>query len=420
MPLRVKLALALLLSSLASIALVGFVAHELMTRRFDDLFAKDALRGFEADVAAYVDTYGSWQAAAATEPFRDFARRRRDAAHRLPALGGPGGADRPPAPPGGAPPRPPGLDRAAYRFLLFDRSGRVLLPLPPFRPGDTVPDELRAEAQPVSAAGGLVGWAVTRREGGPSELDLGYLAAMREALWLGAGGAALLAAVLGLLLGHRLTADLRRLANAIHHVQQGRLGLQAEVHTRDEVGALANAFNGMSAELARHHAALRELSTRDSLTQLHNRRHFDERAGELCRGAAGGTRALCVMLGDVDHFKQINDRFSHAVGDEVLRRVGQVLAQHTRASDIVARYGGEEFVVAFADTTIEHARALADKLRAAIEAHPWHEVHAELRVTISMGVAALQRQDTLGSLLRHADQRLYRAKAAGRNQVCAA
>ena len=163
---------------------------------------------------------------------------------------------------------------------------------------------------------------------------------------------------------------------------------------------------------------MRELSLRDALTGLHNRRHFDEQCAQFFASAQRYQRPFSLMLGDIDHFKSVNDRFSHAIGDEVLRRIGQLLRGSMRASDLVARYGGEEFVVAFPETDLQRARDACEALRQRVEAYPWHEVHPDLRVTISMGLSGGTHETSFHGLLDAADALLYRAKREGRNQVC--
>jgi len=164
---------------------------------------------------------------------------------------------------------------------------------------------------------------------------------------------------------------------------------------------------------------------RDSLTGLYNRRHFDERlAGELRRAERERSRVALLML-DLDHFKHINDTYGHAVGDEVLRHVAQIIAHEVRVgTDVPARYGGEEFAVIAPGTNLLGAESLAERIRTRV---------AELRVpagdqlvsvTLSVGVAvfdprATTRDEPVRALVEAADQRLYQAKHAGRNRVAA-
>jgi two-component system, cell cycle response regulator len=119
----------------------------------------------------------------------------------------------------------------------------------------------------------------------------------------------------------------------------------------------------------------------------------------------------------MDFFKEVNDRFSHAVGDAVLRRVASILLESSRSPDIVSRYGGEEFLLILPETDLEGALALAERVRAGVERYPWEGLAPGLSVTISIGVACLEEGGTPESLVATADLRLYQAKRVGRNRV---
>ena len=164
---------------------------------------------------------------------------------------------------------------------------------------------------------------------------------------------------------------------------------------------------------------LRELSVRDALTGLYNRRYFDEQGAQLFERAVRYQRPLVVMIGDIDHFKKINDTWSHAMGDDVLRRIGEILTSKVRGSDLVARYGGEEFVVAFPETSLTQAAATCEALRQRIESYPWESLHPHLKVTISIGLCADTSVKDIHAMVEIADSYLYKAKQSGRNLVCA-
>jgi diguanylate cyclase (GGDEF)-like protein len=155
----------------------------------------------------------------------------------------------------------------------------------------------------------------------------------------------------------------------------------------------------------------------DALTGLANRRYLDANLEGLLSRSRSERRAFCVALADVDRFKSINDRHSHAVGDEVLRTVGRILRAACRPSDLAARFGGEEFVLALLDTPAEVARAVCERLRAAVADYPWRELRPDLAVTISIGLAEAKAHRDCTELLAAADARLYAAKHAGRNCV---
>lgn len=166
---------------------------------------------------------------------------------------------------------------------------------------------------------------------------------------------------------------------------------------------------------------LRSRSERDPLTDLYNRRHLELSAErELARASRHG-HPLAFMLLDVDHFKLFNDTHGHDAGDAVLREVAHVLKRHTRTEDIACRYGGEEFLLVLSSCPLEDAYQKAEAIREAIAQLRVSAGGATLsRVTASMGISCYpQHGETLDELIRVADGALYRAKAAGRNQVVA-
>jgi diguanylate cyclase (GGDEF)-like protein len=194
----------------------------------------------------------------------------------------------------------------------------------------------------------------------------------------------------------------------------GMLALKrfAEMRQRLErlVGERTSALQDKTRQLER-------LASLDTLTGLHNRRHADAFLDLALESAAHEGIALTVALADVDHFKQINDGHSHAVGDRVLERVAQLLADRMRESDLVARYGGEEFLFCLVGMDEPRAREFCEELRLAVERHPWEDLSPGLSVTMSVGVTARQEESTVKALLDRADACLYRAKHLGRNRV---
>ena len=194
----------------------------------------------------------------------------------------------------------------------------------------------------------------------------------------------------------------------------GMLALKrfAEMRQRLErlVGERTSALQDKTRQLER-------LASLDTLTGLHNRRHADAFLDLALESAAREGIALTVALADVDHFKQINDGHSHAVGDQVLERVAQLLADRMRESDLVARYGGEEFLFCLVGMDEPRAREFCEELRLAVERHPWEDLSPGLSVTMSVGVTARQEESTVKALLDRADACLYRAKHLGRNRV---
>ncbi len=210
----------------------------------------------------------------------------------------------------------------------------------------------------------------------------------------------------GLLLGvalllrwrlHRLAANERHLARLVDERtleiedQKARLRHQAE-------------------EFARQ-------AREDALTGIGNRRAFDESLSREFARAKRTDAPLSIAIIDLDHFKQVNDRFSHAVGDIVLKRVAASLQEASRGFDVVARWGGEEFALLLPETTLAAARATCERLREGVMAINFDDIDPALRITASFGVAEAAGADTHHRLLLQADEALYRAKANGRNRV---
>ena len=156
---------------------------------------------------------------------------------------------------------------------------------------------------------------------------------------------------------------------------------------------------------------------RDPLTGLGNRRHLDRRCAELLPAAARDSLPLSLALLDIDHFKQVNDRHGHAVGDQVLVRVSQLLRDNTRAGDVLARHGGEEFVVVLPGMGSERAAEVCERLRKSVAASAFAEqgLHSGA-ITVSIGLASAGSYHLQG-LLHAADTALYRAKREGRNRL---
>ncbi len=175
-------------------------------------------------------------------------------------------------------------------------------------------------------------------------------------------------------------------------------------------------------------SAYREISgraCRDSLTGLHNRRHFDDALSEAVDGARVTEGALSLLMLDVDHFKQVNDVYGHHVGDEVLRKIADAVAGQVRGRlDTVARYGGDELAVIAPGTLVVGASILAERILRHVAQVRVKAADHLISVTVSIGTAALTAQilgadDPVTALIEEADMRLYQAKHAGRNRVAA-
>jgi diguanylate cyclase (GGDEF)-like protein len=161
-----------------------------------------------------------------------------------------------------------------------------------------------------------------------------------------------------------------------------------------------------------------QLTITDNLTQVHNRRHFDDVIQREFSRARRFRRQLGLLMLDIDHFKRVNDDYGHLVGDAVLREVAQLIHARVRRDDTVARYGGEEFVVLMPETGLAAVKAVALQICAEIATLTVEYRSALVSVTASVGCAALLDPDkATNDLVLRADERLYAAKHAGRNCV---
>jgi diguanylate cyclase (GGDEF)-like protein len=151
-------------------------------------------------------------------------------------------------------------------------------------------------------------------------------------------------------------------------------------------------------------------SLEDALTGIPNRRHFVQKLAELMTASNFIGRPLTVAMVDVDKFKLVNDRFSHGVGDRVLKTVASIMTSEMRQSDTPARWAGDEFVILFDDTTEPQAAQISERIREAVVAFDWESIAPGLHVSVSIGVSEVRPIDTVESLLHRSDESMYQRK----------
>ena len=274
-----------------------------------------------------------------------------------------------------------------------------------------------------------------------SKLTIEAQSARDKSIVVGLFGFAISVA-LAVILARSISAPLERLVHSMRETEGGNYANRVQPEGNDELTVLARQFNEMASKVDRNNLQLEErvtertrdlaaangklaaLSMTDGLTGIANRRRFDEALVlELHRAARMHTPLALLML-DVDFFKNYNDRYGHQEGDACLRRVASLLQSHARrASDLAARYGGKEFVLVAADTDAATATALAETIRAEIEALQLAHERSPLGwVTASIGVVSMVPDESTGAIdiVGMADQAMYRAKEQGRNQVVVA
>lgn len=222
-------------------------------------------------------------------------------------------------------------------------------------------------------------------------------------------------------LKHVLESHLEGLLGTMDEHQQQRDLREQETAAR--LKGLAERVANMEQEAQgyrEHLEVQRQKALIDPLTGLPNRAAWSERLDQEVNDWHQRGNSLSLAMLDLDHFKRINDGYGHLAGDKVLKIIASVLRKRLRPSDFIARFGGEEFVLLMPDSSLADALAAGEVLRAAIEACPFHFKGEPVTITVSMGVAQFQPGERSDLALKRADAALYRAKAAGRNQVQAA
>jgi diguanylate cyclase (GGDEF)-like protein len=194
--------------------------------------------------------------------------------------------------------------------------------------------------------------------------------------------------------------------------------LQTVEQQAAEINGFASKLDAAYKELETTNLRLKEYSFKDEVTGLYNRRFFSMRLDEELARYRRFNHPASVVLLDLDGFKAVNDDLGHAVGDETLRDIAQILMKHSRGINVVSRYGGDEFAILLVETSKAGARLYADRIRQVISGFPFS--HGK-PVTASLGVASVPDDEaaTAEDLFRAADEALYAAKRAGKNQVAA-
>ncbi|MBM3129654.1 MAG: diguanylate cyclase [Chloroflexi bacterium] len=223
------------------------------------------------------------------------------------------------------------------------------------------------------------------------------------------------------------TIDAERLQTFACHaaiaIENARLYQQAQQEIAERIkaeDALRHQRDHLEEIVKERTAELHRLAITDPLTETFNRRHLFILGEQAFQHAQRYRHPLAALMIDLDHFKRINDRYGHAIGDQALKKLAAYLQSSLRAADILGRYGGEEFIALLPETDWETARQSAARLCQGIRALTIDTARDPLRFTVSIGVVAIEhvRDATLDALIQRADQAMYAAKQAGRDQVC--
>lgn len=205
----------------------------------------------------------------------------------------------------------------------------------------------------------------------------------------------------------------RRRAEAETLKAKEQLEIRVEERTRELNQALID-VGDLAAQLNESLQQVEHLAVTDTLTETFNRRKFDEVVTTEHQLAVHEQSPFSLIMLDIDHFKKVNDRYGHSVGDKVLRHLSRLIRGLIRQGDLLIRWGGEEFLVLLPTTQLEEAGPFAERIRREVEKEQFPEAGF---ITISLGVAQLRQGDSTDALLRRVDTALYQAKQKGRNRV---
>lgn len=433
--LYIKLIMAMLLTSVLALAVVAIVTPHLIEQRFIEQSKATHYQVFQKAIESYIEQGFSLGERQQAEQFAAYMRQYMRVQH---SVGGPPPHRRRPPPEMGQsrpikpdPATTPGRFKPPFEFLVVDTAGYVLVPTKSHKPGDQVALSAFKSRDPLNVNGETLAYAITHEKPPLTERDKTYLEVLKQSLYSALAIALIVILMVGSYWGNRLSRALKQLTAAVKNMGSGKLEQQVHINANDEVGELANAFNRMNQELVETYQQLehshqtiekqaqklKELSIRDELTGLHNRRFFNEQFTLLHANAVRYHRPFAIVLGDIDRFKSINDNFSHLIGDEVLKQVAELIQQEVRDGDIVARYGGEEIAIILPETDIEDAFLITERIRQRIQEHQWAAIHPDLQITISFGQCTELIATDCMKMLDIADQHLYRAKESGRNKT---
>ncbi|MCK5776068.1 MAG: GGDEF domain-containing protein [Bacteroidales bacterium] len=216
----------------------------------------------------------------------------------------------------------------------------------------------------------------------------------------------------------------RKVLTPISHLTQSILSFQKGKEEQitysyydDEIGMMAEEFFSMKKKLSEDLKTMERLASTDPLTKINNRRIFFEIAIELLHLSKRTNAPLSLMILDLDHFKKINDKHGHLVGDEILKHFTHIVKKALRESDVFARYGGEEFIILLPDTNITGSVKTAEKIRQQIVSNPYSNKKTFVDYTVSIGTTQYTDERTIEAIVDKADKALYKAKESGRNSV---
>ncbi|MBL8968745.1 MAG: diguanylate cyclase [Spirochaetaceae bacterium] len=255
-------------------------------------------------------------------------------------------------------------------------------------------------------------------------VELSAASALRPVTDLIAFGLTLIVAIFVILLffayglAARFLAPIAALVDAADKLESGAFVGPILLKTGTELDQLTEFFNRMALSVCRREQSLREDAARDSLTGLYNHARLVEYLELELRGKRRAGDSIAFVMIDIDHFKEVNDRYGHPAGDEVLVSLSRILESKARSGDLVGRYGGEEFGVILEGASPAIAAAFCERIRVLVESRCFETVGGPVTMTVSLGWTCAGEDKSAAEMIAEADKALYEAKRSGRNRVC--
>lgn len=407
--LKYKISLQIFFSCFIVLMLVKFLTPYLLNRDFIEKAKDEHYKRFSMDIQNYIEKNGEWGTDKSVLEFIDSVQP----------------INRPPDPftnhsSNDTPPlnKPPMNNPQQLKFGLTDQNGMALMPFFRYQPGDKVRESDIKKGTPILYKNEIVAYAIADGVAIISENNKEIVRVINQIINYNIILALFLAVIVGLTSGRQLTRSIRTLTSAAESLGRELNGQQVtNIKSNDEIGILTNVLNTMSLELEKSHSKIKDLSITDELTGLFNRRFFNEQVKILLPNSFRDKQPISLVLGDIDFFKQVNDNYSHVIGDEVLREVANIIRSSLREGDILARFGGEEMIMALHNADNNKAFSIIERMREKIQSFNWDSIAPGLKISMSFGICCKKLPTNYKEMLCIADKRLYKAKTSGRNRT---